>query len=433
MERRIIFIILSFLSLGSAKSQNAPNFDIQAYGRQIVDTLASPYFKGRGYIKEGDHTAAYFVATEFYNFGLKKFIGAKNYYQNFSFPVNTFPRDVFAAVDDEYLICGRDFVPEAGCPDIKGTWNIVWLDSATVADNEAYKNFARRDFSTYFIVVDDKGVTDPDQKKILKNIALNPFGAKGLIYIRPKLTWSVSTEVSPFPIIEMVRGNISKKSKQIRLQIDSKFIDDYPCRNVIGYVEGKEKPDSFIVISAHYDHLGKIGRTVYFPGANDNASGIAMMLSLAKYFSMPENQPKCSIAFIGFGAEEAGLIGSSKYNMYPVFPLSQIKFLLNVDIMGTGDEGITVVNSTEFKKEFDILDSINIDKQYLVQIKKRGPAANSDHYPFYENKVRCFFAYTMGNVKFYHDIDDRRETLPLTEFKDLHLLFRDFITKIQVR
>ncbi len=430
MKKLILIVLFPF---GILFGQPSTTFDIKAFGRSVVDTLSSPYYKGRGYIKEGDNLAAYFVASEFYKCKLKTFIGAKNYYQNFNFPVNTFPRDVFVAIDDQYLICGRDFVPESGCPDVKGTWNIVWLDSATVADGEAYKKFARRDFTTSFIVIDDKGVTDPDQKKIFKNMALNPYGAKGLIYIRPKITWSVSTEVSPFPIIEIVRGSITKESKQMKVLVDSKFIDDYPCRNVMGYIEGKEKPDSFIVISAHYDHLGKIGRTVYFPGANDNASGIGMLLSLAKWFSAPVNQPKYSIVFMAFGAEEAGLIGSTRYNMYPVFPLAKIKFLFNVDIMGTGDEGITVVNATEFKKEFEILDSINIKKQYLVQIKKRGPAANSDHYPFYENKVRCFFAYTMGGVKFYHDIDDRSKTLPLNEFEDLHLLFRDFINEIQVR
>jgi aminopeptidase YwaD len=430
--KKFFLILIVVIGSGLIRSQGS-TFNPQSYGRWVVDTLAAPYFKGRGYIKEGDNLAAYFVASEFYKFGLKKFVGAKNYYQNFNFPVNTFPRDCFAAVDENYLICGRDFVPDPGCPDIKGTWNLVWLDSTTVSDNNAYKEFARRDFSKYFIVVDDKGVTDPEQKKIFKNMALNPFGAKGIIYIRPKITWSVATELNAFPIIEVVRGGITKQSKQIRLLIDSKFIDDYPSRNVIGYIEGKVNPDSFVVVTAHYDHLGKIGRSVYFPGANDNASGTAMMLSLANWYSKPENQPNYSIAFIGFAGEEAGLIGSSRYTMYPVFPLNKIKFLFNVDMMGTGEEGITVVNATEFKREFEILDSININKQYLVQIKKRGPAANSDHYPFFEKKVRCFFAYTMGGVKYYHDIDDRRETLLLPEFQDLHFLFRDFINQIQVK
>lgn len=429
MKKFLFGITMVVLGMRFAYSQQS--FNVQEYGRSIVDTLASSYFKGRGYIKEGDNLAAAFIASEFYKMKLKQFTGALNYYQNFSFPVNTFPNDVFLAVDDQYLISGREFVPEAGCPDISGTWNLAWLDSLTLSDEKLYKEFARRNFADYFIVIDDKGITDPDQLKIIKNISKNPFGAKGLIFIRSKITWSVATELSSFPMFDVVRGTIERGAKQMRVLVNSKFIDDYPTRNVLGYIEGAEKPDSFLVFSAHYDHLGKIGRRVYFPGANDNASGIAMMLSLAKWFSQPENKPKYSMAFFAFAGEEAGLIGSSKYTMYPIFPLSKIKFLFNVDIMGTGDEGITVVNATEFKPEFALLDTINKQKNYLVQIKKRGPAANSDHYPFFMNKVKCFFAYTMGGVKFYHDIDDRPQTLPLNEFADLHALFRDFMIELQ--
>lgn len=422
-----------FFLLGLSVFGYSQSFDVRQYGRSMVDTLASPYFKGRGYIKEGDNLAAAFIASEFYKMKLKQFPGALNYYQNFSFPVNTFPKDIFLAVDDQYLIAGREFVPEAGCPDISGTWNLAWLDSITLSDEKLYKEFARRSFADHFIVIDDRGITDPDNQKLIKNMSKNPFGARGLIFIRNKITWSVATEISPFPMFEVVRGTIQRGAKQMRVLVDSKFIDDYSTRNVLGFIEGSEKPDSFLVFSAHYDHLGKIGRRVYFPGANDNASGIAMMLSLAKWFSMPENRPKYSMAFFAFAGEEAGLIGSTRYTMYPIFPLAKIKFLFNVDIMGTGDEGITVVNSTEFKNEFALLDTINRQKNYLVQIKKRGPAANSDHYPFFQNKVRCFFAYTMGGVKFYHDIDDRPETLPLNEFADLHALFRDFMIELQNR
>ena len=116
--KKIVIAIYIIVGSGLIRSQGL-TFDAQSYGRWVVDTLAAPYFKGRGYIKEGDNLAAYFIASEFYKFGLKKFVGAKNYYQNFNFPVNTFPRDCFAAVDDNYLVCGRDFVPDQGCPDIK--------------------------------------------------------------------------------------------------------------------------------------------------------------------------------------------------------------------------------------------------------------------------------------------------------------------------
>lgn len=430
---RKLFIVICFIatSLGLYSQPNNPDKFPFSYGRYIVDTLSSERFRGRGYIKEGENKAAYFIASEFMRMGLKQFTGARNYYQNFTMSVNTFPRDVFLAVDNNYLRAGRDFVPRPNCPDIKGTWNVVWLDSNTVASNDEYKKFARRDFSDHFIVIDDKGVTDEDQKNIFKNMAKNPFGARGLIYIREKITWGVATSVGSYPVFEIVRGNIDKGAEKVRVNVDSKYYDEYHARNVIGYIEGKVQPDSFIVVSGHYDHLGQLGRNVFFPGANDNASGIGMMLSLAKWYSQPENQPDYSIAFVGFGAEEAGLIGSVKYVRYPVFPLDKIRFLLNVDIMGTGEEGITVVNATEFKEEFNLLNGINDDKNYLVTIRQRGPAANSDHYPFFQNDVRCFFAYTMGAVKFYHDIDDRGETLPLNEFEDMHFLFREFIDQLQ--
>src|SRR6201999_64747 len=100
-----------------------------------------------------------------------------------------------------------------------------------------------------------------------------------------------------------------KTVDEIEVSVGAKFIRNYTSQNVIGYVKGKDNPDSFIVFTAHYDHLGQMGKKVYFPGANDNASGVAMLLSLARYYSKPEHKPKCSIVFIAFGGEEVALLG----------------------------------------------------------------------------------------------------------------------------
>jgi hypothetical protein len=94
--------------------------------------------------------------------------------------------------------------------------------------------------------------------------------------------------------------------------------------------------------------------------------------------------------------------------------------------MGTGDEGITVVNGSVFKKEFGWLTQINEQKNYVVKIKSRGKAANSDHYWFTEKGVPSFFIYAMGGIQAYHDVYDKAETLPLTEFEDLFHLIIDF-------
>ncbi|MFL5752563.1 MAG: M28 family metallopeptidase, partial [Bacteroidia bacterium] len=143
------------------------------------------------------------------------------------------------------------------------------------------------------------------------------------------------------------------------------------------------------------------------------------------------NKPKCSIAFICFSAEEAGLLGSEYYVNHPLFPLSKIKFLVNLDLLGTGDEGITVVNATEFKKQFEVLKQINEEKKYLPLVKPRGKAHNSDHYWFSEKGVPCFFIYTMGGIKAYHDVYDLPQTLPLTKFSEVFRLIVDFAAAIQ--
>ena len=97
-----------------------------------------------------------------------------------------------------------------------------------------------------------------------------------------------------------------------------------------------------------------------------------------------------------------------------------------MDILGTGDEGITVVNATLYNREFVKLKAINDTNHYLPLVKPRGKAAISDHHFFTEKGVPCFYMYTLGGIKAYHDTCDRRETLPLTEFDDLFRLIRDF-------
>jgi Zn-dependent M28 family amino/carboxypeptidase len=240
-----------------------------------------------------------------------------------------------------------------------------------------------------------------------------------------KLTpWDFSQRQAITPMVEIDYSY--KNISAIDISIGAKFLKNYTSQNVIGYVPGKLNPDSFIVFTAHYDHLGQMGKTVYFPGANDNASGVAMLLSLAKYYSQKEHQPNCSIVFMAFGAEEVGLLGSEFYIKHPLFPMARIKFLTNMDILGTGDEGIMVVNATVYEKDFAMLQKLNADKNYLVAVKPRGKAAISDHFYFTELKIPSFYVYTLGGIKAYHDPCDRRETLPLTEFEDLFSLLKDF-------
>ena len=210
--------------------------------------------------------------------------------------------------------------------------------------------------------------------------------------------------------------------------MEQKYIPTHTTNNVIGFCAGKAKTKKTLLISAHYDHLGRMGSETYFPGANDNASGNAMLLHLAE--QLIKHPIKYNVLFVAFAGEEIGLLGSKYMCMNPIIPLKDIRFMLNLDIMGSGEEGITVVNSTLFPKEFDLLKSINAKKRLLKEIKPRGPAANSDHYYFTEAGVPAFFIYTMGPNKHYHDVEDRYEALSFDAFNSLNSLLLTFIRKI---
>jgi aminopeptidase YwaD len=409
---------------------------------------------GRGYVNEGDKIAANYIAGEFNRLNLEHFhslnhspSGSGNtYFQDFMIPVNTFPgkwgigyRKPGSRADTSWFIPGSVALVNPASPSITLTKSkFIWLDSSIIYSQKKTRAFIKNRFENKVIVIDEKGVLDPGKQKFINAAKENPFGAKCmLVFNNRKLTWDAARELKTFPSFEILVPDSANAALHKSLdaagdlyyQVESKFRQDYKTQNVIAWIKGTLYPDSFIVFTAHYDHLGQMGKDIYFPGANDNASGCAMLLNLAKYYSA--RPAECSIAFMAFGAEEAGLLGSGYYVDHPVFPLERIKFLLNLDLLGTGDEGITVVNGTIYKTEFDELLNLNAQKHHLPLIKPRGKAANSDHYFFSEKGVKSFFIYTLGGIKAYHDIYDRPETLPLSKFEDVFRLLTDFTNYLQ--
>ena len=282
-----------------------------------------------------------------------------------------------------------------------------------------------KNFEGKVLVLNTLNSNNPDTLSIFNELKIGLSMICPIIWVNnEKFTWSISREVAEFPILEL-KDSLIWDADSVYLDVENVFLRDIVTHNVIGSISGLKKKS--IIISAHYDHLGMMGKAL-FPGANDNASGVAMLLSLANYFS--DKSPKYNLVFIAFGAEEAGILGSKYYVENPLFPLDDIKFVLNLDIMGTGDEGITVVNGLLHKKQFKQLTSINKKQEYLSKIKIRGRAANSDHYWFSQLGIPSFFIYTMGGIKAYHDVYDRSETLPMSEFNDLFHLLIDFIEAI---
>ena len=198
-------------------------------------------------------------------------------------------------------------------------------------------------------------------------------------------------------------------------------------QNVIAMLPARHKTDSCIVLAAHYDHLGTQG-SIFFPGANDNASGIATLLNLASYFQQHPLE-HTNLVFIAFSGEEAGLIGSKYFVDHPLVPLKHMKFLINMDLMGNGTEGMMAVGGAEFVEDFKLLQTLNQELKTLPSISSRGNAPNSDHYFFLKNGVKGFFLYTMGGPSDYHDIYDTPKNLLLSKHDEILKLLQTFIKK----
>jgi Zn-dependent M28 family amino/carboxypeptidase len=242
-----------------------------------------------------------------------------------------------------------------------------------------------------------------------------------------KLTWHVTDRQAAKPLFIIKKDSWTKGAKTIRVEVEALFLPAFEASNVAGMIAGQHA-DSVILIGAHYDHLGLMGSKTIFPGANDNASGAAMLLEIAEYFS--KHPPPYTMVFVAFGSEEAGLVGSRYFTEHPPLPLDQIILMINLDLTGTGKEGITVVNGKVLPDIYNKLTSLNDEGKYLPAIKARGEACNSDHCPFYSQGVPAIFIYTMGGIQAYHDIYDKAETLPLGEFGDLKELLIQYISSL---
>ena len=412
-----LFLITFFLSFTQ----------LEEYKRR-TETLCSPSFHGRGYVNKGDSLAANFIANEFREIGLKAL--KKSYFQYFNLAVNTFPEVVQIIIGDEKLIAGQDYLisPESGSCD--KTLNVKELSVDEILNENTFKSEVKailNKASNYNAILFNSVNVGSDTNRLVESTLSQLLDLIPIVIVtNQKFTWSVGRHQYKFPLIELQQSAYVPNQKMY-VHIDAKFIPNYQSQNVIGYLPSKNRRAETVVVTAHYDHLGRMGKDAYFPGANDNASGTAMLLLVADYFK--QHPVDKNILFIAFGGEEAGLVGSGYFVNHPTYKLKKIDFVLNIDIMGSGDDGITVVNAVEQEKAFELLQKINEEKQLLSLIQKRGQTQNSDHYWFSHNQIPAIFIYTQGSNKNYHDINDVYENLKWDKVLDIRQLFVDFIER----
>lgn len=391
----------------------------QQYQRYLVDTMASPYFDGRGYVNEGANRAADFIVKQFRYLKLSPVNGS--FKQVVPMQVNTFPGKMELKIDGIKLTPGVDYLVD---PISGGGTALAKAARIDVFNKTQMKKLmGTQKYSDNILVVRRPDTLKGESSREF-NLVVQALGDMWAVVVltNEKLTWGVGTKSTRFPVFWVNKPGLNKV-KIIAYEVEQK-LENIKSNNVMAMVKGTGNNKKYLVVTAHYDHLGRMGSETVFPGANDNASGVAEMLALAAYFS--KNPLQKNIIFVAFTGEEAGLVGSKYFVNNPPVPLDSIDFVLNLDLSGTGDEGITVVNATLYAEVFEQLVDLNSEGNFVAKVKKRGPAANSDHYFFTDKGVPAFFIYTLGGIKAYHDVYDLAETLPLTEVADLKQLYIRF-------
>ena len=201
----------------------------------------------------------------------------------------------------------------------------------------------------------------------------------------------------------------------------------YRSQNVCSYIPGET--DTMIVFTAHYEHLGMSGDTIFY-GAHDNASGTAAVMDLARMANLQRGH--YTYVFLLFGGEESGLVGSRWFAEHPLIQLSKVKLLVNIDLFCGGDDGLMVVNanSRETAPFVELLERINEVQGLTPKIGRRDNAANSDHYWF---TMHCpaIFMYTLGGpFGGYHSPEDTCTGCGLANYHRHMTLLRAFLEQL---
>ncbi len=190
--------------------------------------------------------------------------------------------------------------------------------------------------------------------------------------------------------------------------------------NIVGVIEGEgPHADETIIIGAHYDHLGlgaygsrAPGRKEVHNGADDNATGTAAVMELARRFAQRDKKPARRLVFICFTAEEMGLLGAQHYVEDPLYPLDKTVAMVNFDMIGwyrEAGDGLTVFNWNSCPEFGPVLDKANEGLNVKLNKPARG-FAGSDHLPFFQKQIPVMFMHT-GLTDTYHTPEDDFETL----------------------
>jgi hypothetical protein len=441
----LFLAFLSFNCIGQANLKKAiPYANIlspEELKKQLT-IIAGPEMEGRETATEGQRKAAAYIETRMKEIGLLPAAGDKyqisypvyrdsvidagitvdsvsfKWNKDFTAPPTNFnSRMGFSEVD---FIDLEDSLWKAGKIDVSGKPVIFRL---TKTDDKAKKitaliNGLMRKGAAAALIIDS--ITAKDTIDLPGDMSIRPALSRQLInhyVISPQVAEKIfenGFDSSKLPY-RIYKADVQLDYTDTAIQIESS--------NVIGYIEGSSKKDEFVVISAHYDHMGKKDSLIWY-GADDDGTGTATILTLAKAFAQAKAEghgPARSIVFIAFSGEEKGLWGSKVYTANPLFPFDKTTANLNIDMIGRIDSPhiknsklnyVYLVGDHKLSSELPVIaKAANVYTQLELNAKYNDSKdsekiyTRSDHYNFAKNGVPVIFFYDGGHPD-YHRVTD---------------------------
>ncbi len=442
---------------------SAPSVD----PRQTVPYLASDKLAGRAPGSPGLETAGDYLADEFHSIGLQPLPKLHGYFQPFTMTLSsTLGPTTNLLVNDKSLTLGTDFSPLAITSEGPFSGPLVFVGfSVSQSDYPPYDDYAGMDVAGKVVLAMRQEPRDKDGKSRLagKGLIWSPaayfnakaktaaeHGAAALLLVSPPSSGpedsvgpffaSAGESSSSIPVMQISRrvadlllatgnaGSLNDLQKAIdstgkpksMILRDVEIAGDVALkrssaqvRNVVAYLPGSgEHADEFVIVGAHYDHLGlgQLGHTLGLPGsiyhgADDNASGVAAALEIAAQMSKAPPPPR-SIIFIFFTAEEEGLIGSDWFVNHPPVPLEKIVAMLNMDMVGRLKDENVLVGGWGTAANFDsIIKSAVAGTPMHTQSFEKGGLGPSDHMTFALKKIPVLLLFTGLHADYHRPTD----------------------------
>ncbi|MBR5687186.1 MAG: M28 family peptidase [Prevotella sp.] len=413
----ILFLIL-ILSAMQVQAQDLTHY------KRIVKAISSAKYQGRGYAKDGANKAGKYLQKEYKKAGVDEVI-----VQPFTIDINTFCGKMEMWADGKKLRAGVDFSMREYSPGVHGEFPVYHVDTLNFDADRMFADLQKPEYANALVCCDFWFAYNHREAFSRLQKAGGCTNA-GLLQTWPspiKFYKAYGEKVVDKPII-WVTPEAIEGVKSVRVNVDNQFLKDYGLFNVIAKVEGV-RHDSCYVFTAHYDHIGNLGKKIFYAGANDNASGTAAIVTLAAYYA--KHRPPYDMYFLSFSGEDANLRGSEYFVQNPIVPLEQIRYLFNIDMIGDNNPVQYCEVSEEGMRGYNLFEQINGEKHYFKALDKGELAANSDHYPFAARHVPCIFLENQEGdaFQYYHTIYDNWKHAVFDSYEPVFRLVTDFIER----